>query len=207
MPSQARPAIGTTRARRVIRISISVRAYRSNIAASLGRGEPIIAVNRDEAHPAGLAKASQLQRKCLKALQFQPAPANRAFLDSPQPKHYGPRGFKGDRNGLSLLATLCRKQGRSAWPKTRAREAGTRTGRPKRPNSPRGSSVSAKGSPSTGRAEKAKLVQALKLPGRARTLRRSPAASGSPPSWSLACWSAHSSAGRLTVGLELRRGG
>ena len=87
----------------------------------------------------------------------------RPFLDSPTPKQYGPRGFWDGRN-YSGFARNARC--RSAWPTSMAEDtarAETGTGRPKRPLSPRGSSVSANGSPTRrGRTGKSKLVSSSK---------------------------------------------
>src|SRR5262249_54249444 len=106
-----------------------------------------------------------------------------AFLDSQNPNHYGPRGLKQGRHHLDLLATpQCQKRGVSLCPTTRAKRARTGTGRTKRLISPRGSGVSANGSPTRkGRAGKSKLG-----PVRKAIRRHSPAASGFPPNWSAA---------------------
>jgi hypothetical protein len=42
--------------------------------------------------------------KCLIAFGFQAVHRGGAFLDSPKPKHYGPRGFEDGRIYLHLLA-------------------------------------------------------------------------------------------------------
>jgi hypothetical protein len=83
------------------------------IAATVGTLQPIIAADAGETPAIALARASQDRWKHLKTLRFHCTDRGRAFLDSPPPKHYGPRGFEDGRNPLDLLATpQCRKQGR-----------------------------------------------------------------------------------------------
>ena len=94
-------------------LPIPARALEAAIAATVGTHEPIIAAGAGETPAMAPASASQMSRKHLKTLRFQCTDWGRAFLDSPPPKHYGPRGFEDGRNPLDLLATpQCRTQGR-----------------------------------------------------------------------------------------------
>jgi len=67
--------------------------------------KPSIAVGRNEARATLVPTASMTQRKRLKTLFFQQPFAMRRFLDSLNPKHYGPRGFLGRQELPGLLAT------------------------------------------------------------------------------------------------------
>src|SRR5882724_7059382 len=145
-----------------------------------------------------------MRRNPLRSREKHTAAPGVAFLDSRNPNHYGPRGFDKGRNHLDLLATpLCPKRGLRQCPKTRARGAKTGAGPTKRLISPRGSRVSANGSPTKkGQAGKPKLS-----PVRKAIPRQSPAVSAFPPNWSAASRSVRSSVGRSIAGSASRRGG